>query len=367
MDRTKQIEAISGLVWQKHSSTILVYLFGAGDMVRRIRSILLRNFKGDRRIQTTQAFSDTAVDCYDNSDGSATVTPPVPGAILFLAPPQHPLGHADSLNSNRRWCTLDVTMSSDDLSRFIRLELPFRPYAEHSPKRAKTNLENTDPLVFWVIRLDGSTGSLGEVVGVCNSKAKLLHGEMLFANAKGEAKSTVLIRWKWPGYDEPFQKQLRLKSKPGNKADSGTYARLVNSVKTWIRNFISEYADKPSTEQRWAVGPSGITAEDIVLVAIVPMSKGVVMPILKVRDDFEFCDTSVPPRVTDVPGADTPPFDFSASSDIPSAGPSFSQAHSSFGEINAFDFESFNRLDISMSDYSNSPLDARSQGDTSNH
>ena len=44
----------------------------------------------------------------------------------------------------------------------------------------------------------------------------------------------------------------------------------------------------PTTNPHWAVGttPGRITAEDLTLLAIVSVSQGVVMPILKLRDDF---------------------------------------------------------------------------------
>lgn len=93
----------------------------------------------------------------------------------------------------------------------------------------------------------------------------------------------------------------------GNRiGNSHTFKRLANQVRSKVRKYISvrrvppfesrsmcrlqpqEHVNEPTTNPYWAVGDTHgrITAADLELLAIVYVSQGAVMPILKLRDGF---------------------------------------------------------------------------------
>ncbi|VDB98609.1 unnamed protein product [Peniophora sp. CBMAI 1063] len=276
-----KLVAISGLVAEKHSLGIIRYIFGAREMGRRIRSLAIRYNNDDR--STPNAFRDAVAASYLDHDRLAPSILHIPNAISYVARVGHPSSaHVYQSDTDRQWFVPDV--ASPDLHRFVRLEPPVA-YAQRSTSRADYVRDIIDPLPFWAIPSTGTMGTVGVPVKTRTTEV-LMYGKKSFLTADGKARSTVNVQFKWPGYSREFKAQIRIKS-DAKDCGSGTYQRLVNLVKGSVRNFIDAYAQEPCQNAHWAVGPGRITADDLVLVAVVVVSQGAVMPILKVtRDNF---------------------------------------------------------------------------------
>ncbi|VDC06494.1 unnamed protein product [Peniophora sp. CBMAI 1063] len=84
---------------------------------------------------------------------------------------------------------------------------------------------------------------------------------------------------KWPGYDE-FKKQVELRNASGSPI---TMYKLVERSANFVQRFIQEMADQPiqGGQEPWRVGPGFITAENIYVVGLMQVSRGVWQPILQ--------------------------------------------------------------------------------------
>ncbi|VDB94639.1 unnamed protein product [Peniophora sp. CBMAI 1063] len=93
----------------------------------------------------------------------------------------------------------------------------------------------------------------------------------------GRANTHFCLRW--PGYTE-FKKQVELKNASGSPI---TMWKLVERVANFVARFIQEMANQPIQEGQgpWRVGPGFIGIDNIYIVGLMQVSRGVWQPILQ--------------------------------------------------------------------------------------
>ncbi|KZV60907.1 hypothetical protein PENSPDRAFT_759744 [Peniophora sp. CONT] len=285
MTSNSQLSLIHALVEAEHANGILHHVLKLEGVTRRTFAVAVRYNNGNPTApETFRAFVQS---CY-REEHHRPYIPCIPNAVAFYARPDLQPAHSAHTYlsfSGKAWYILDVTAS--DLSRIVPLGV-YVPYHKMAPGRTATVLDSIEPIALWVVGNDG----LGIPVGLKGDVKALLHGDKPFTHANGCTRTTVLVKVKWPGYNI-WEAQIRMKNE-SRPEDSYTFRRLVNQVKIKIRKFISDRADVESRNPHWAVGevPGRLSAEDIILLAIVVVSQGAVMPILKVRDDYVFPDSA---------------------------------------------------------------------------
>ncbi|KZV61588.1 hypothetical protein PENSPDRAFT_658791 [Peniophora sp. CONT] len=272
------------MIEMEHANGILLHLFKLGEVRRRTLAVAVRYNSMDAT--ASEAFRDSVASCYREGD-RRPMMPLFENAIAFRAAPDHLSGpgrfsHTYPSNSGKQWYILDVEAA--DLSRIVPLNVSV-PYVGRGPGRAALLLDAIDPVPLWVVTNEG----LGVPV-TREGNEELYHAHRQVTTADGRARRTVSVKIEWPGYPL-WEAQIRMKADESRVADSCTFMRLVRHVKGKVRKFISDHADVPCSDPHWAVGDVAqgrITANDLTLLAIVAVSQGAVMPILKLRDDFDF-------------------------------------------------------------------------------
>ncbi|KZV60908.1 hypothetical protein PENSPDRAFT_759745 [Peniophora sp. CONT] len=278
---TQLRHSIYDLTTAEHANGVISYVLGLEEMSRRTFAVAVCYQHGNPT--SPSVFRGFLGSCYRDANGHRPAIPLVHGAVPFYAGPSDlvspPAAHTYQSSSGDWWHVLDVVVT--DLSRIVPLGV-WIPYLQRSSGHTAAALDRIEPRPFWIVPLGGGLG-----VSVHSSDTQAFHyGNWTFTHPGGGVRSTVYIRFQWPGYP-PFEMQVRVQS---NTDDSGTFKRLVDRVKGAVHTFISEYASEPSSVPRWAVGyaPGRISSRDVNLLAIVEVSQGAVMPILKVRDEFVF-------------------------------------------------------------------------------
>ncbi|VDC03864.1 unnamed protein product [Peniophora sp. CBMAI 1063] len=292
------------LVETKHAHGILYHILGLGELSRRISAIAAQHYNRDS--PQAPAFFHAFVQSYYLEGDHKPRIPLVHNAIAFYAQSTAPqassqVAHTYSSDSGQRWHIIDV--ETNDLSLIVPLRV-YVPYRSCAPGRSALVLDNIRPLPFWIVR----SGGLG-VPLASNDLVSLRNQDWRFTNIDGRMRSTVMVKIEWPGYPR-WQSQIRMRLN-NLSGESYTFKRLVRQVLAKIRKFIAEHMNVVSEEPHWAVGEAGggrITAHDLVLLGIIEVSRGAVMPILKLRDDFVFAD-SIPTPAAPITTTMVPPFD----------------------------------------------------------
>ncbi|VDC03861.1 unnamed protein product [Peniophora sp. CBMAI 1063] len=311
MGSDDSLPSIQTLVETMHARGILYHILGPVELSRRISAIAAKNNLGDPTAPTT--FHAFVQSCYYHGDHRPRI-PVVHNAIAFYACLSSDRNNILTLDwyaysyCGQNWYIIDV--ETDDLSRIVPLRV-YSPYHSSAPRRTAAVLDKSQPLPFWIVRRDGLGVSL-----VSDDLFMLRHDGMQFQNIAGGTRTTVMIQW--PGYPR-WKSQIRMGPTKEHKSEDYTYRRLVSQVRAKIRKFITEHINIASEDPHWAVGDAGsgrIAAHDLILLAIIEVSQGAVMPILKLRDDFVFAD-SIPPATALNTPAMVPPSDTQSSSHFP--------------------------------------------------
>jgi len=98
-------------------------------------------------------------------------------------------------------------------------------------------------------------------------------------------KTSLKIKFGWHGY-----KEVKMQIQFGNELL--TARRLAILVAEKVKSFMEKEMDNSSEDSRscWVIGKKlgQISADDVILLGIVFVSPGAVMPLLRLRPDFEF-------------------------------------------------------------------------------
>ncbi|VDB91694.1 unnamed protein product [Peniophora sp. CBMAI 1063] len=309
---------IHALVAEKHADGIINYLLTLEEMCRRVDAVAVHyNHGTPAQPGLYRGFVES---CYGGEENQvAPNIPGIPNAITFQAiRDPSPFAHTHLSDNGRQYYIIDV--AADDISLIVPLGR-YVPYQRHAPGRSAIVLGSIEPVPYWIV------GQHGLGVPISGGEVYALqHGERQFTNGPGG---------RWPGYAS-WQAQIRMRHDGRQPGDSFTFRRLVNQVRGKVRKFITEHARIQSTNLHWAVGitPGRITADDLTLLAIVSVSQGAVMPILKLRDDFVFSTMS-----TQSVGVSSPSMSYNA---LGSLG---SPVSSSSLSIDFFDYDSTYNLE----------------------
>ncbi|VDB98615.1 unnamed protein product [Peniophora sp. CBMAI 1063] len=276
-----QLGLIQAVVAEEHAGAILNHVLGHEEMCRRTFKVTVQYNRGNPN-STPSIFTAHVRACYREGHFQPLI-PFIENAVAFYAgppSPSPPFPHTYPSTSYQWYHILDVR--TNNLSLIVPLGM-YAAYLSRSTGYATGVLDRIEPRPYWVV--PSETGGMGVPIAP-RVTAPLRYGESAFTHADGSARSTVYVRFQWPGY-EPFERQLRVLS---NASDSGMFQRVVTHVKNAVRAFISTHADAETSSPRWAVGNTHgrISENDVILLAIVEVSRGTIMPILKVRDGFVF-------------------------------------------------------------------------------
>ncbi|VDB82958.1 unnamed protein product [Peniophora sp. CBMAI 1063] len=286
---------ISTLVKTRHQRGILHRVLPLEDLSRRV-SLITTRFNNGAVHNCPDMYRNLVKSYYLDGDTPPTI-PIIPGAIAFFANPNPPHEPAPlstpkyECTKRKLWHALDVEV--EDETCIVPLAA-YVPYKDQSYGRTRSVLSRVDPLPFWVVPRAGGLGIPVET----RDRLDLHHGDVVFRNIDGNPRTTVSVRFTWPGY-EAVDKQIRVDSKGD---DSGTYNRVLDGVLRVIRNFVSENTETPCEDPLWAVGNSfgQISAKNLVLLAIVVVSRGAITPIVQLCDSLAPIGPSLPEAV-DVP------------------------------------------------------------------
>ncbi|VDB98613.1 unnamed protein product [Peniophora sp. CBMAI 1063] len=321
-----RLDLIHDVVASKHEHGILMYILKSEELCRRIQAVAIRYNNGDPAGPNT--FRAFVRSCYHEGHCRPRI-PFVPGAIAFYARPDlkcSNVAHTYTSTSGQQWYILDV--AANDLSRIVPLGL-YMPYRELAPGRTASILDSIEPIPLWVV----GNGSLGVPVGPQGDVCTWQHGEKPFTNTNGSPRSTVFVRIKWPGYNI-WESQIRMKN-DSRPEDSYTFRRLVNQTRMKVRKFVSDNTSTPCRNSRWVVGdmPGQISAKDLILLAVVVVSHGAIMPILKLRDDYVLRNSC--PFQT---ASTVPPFHVYGSSLAPCSYDPFGSDNQELSSLGQFDY-----------------------------
>ncbi|VDC04772.1 unnamed protein product [Peniophora sp. CBMAI 1063] len=291
------LDSIDSIVRTEHSNGIIFRALGPQETRRRIGT-LAASYNGYELTAPLAPgrFRDRVQFSYREGDRRPEL-PDIPNAIAFFCIPEAiPFTRTYPSASGRRWFIPDIEV--DDLYHDHIVPLrPFEPYSENSGRAASVLEGKVDPVPLWVV------GSQGLGVPVKGDVAHVQHGNELVVKRDGKCRTSVKVYFQWEGY-EPYTSQIQMRG-GSQSADSCTFKRLVNQVNRRICKFISKDAvplPNGNSNSPWAVGNGvgRISAEDLLLLAIVSVSEGVIMPVLKVRSDRDLgLANAVTVRATD--------------------------------------------------------------------
>ncbi|VDC01469.1 unnamed protein product [Peniophora sp. CBMAI 1063] len=227
--------------------------------------------------------------CYYDGDSRPSI-PLLPNAIAFYAGEsgRSRISHVYPSSTNQHWYILDVEVN--DLDRIIPLA-NYLPYVQWAPDRTARELDLVSHVPFWIV----TSAGLGVPV-MHKDTTSLMHGDKLFEYSRRGLRYSVFVTINWPGYPA-WKAQVKMMEKTILSGGGPfTYRRLVNQVKCKIRKFFREHEGRETSNPHWAVGTleGRISAIDVTLLAIINVSPGRVIPVLKLRDGFIFADVAGP-------------------------------------------------------------------------
>ncbi|VDC06277.1 unnamed protein product [Peniophora sp. CBMAI 1063] len=270
------------LIEAKHRDSVLSAAFGLHFAIKHAFDHALSVWKAE-----TSASSDDWVNLEDfvrasyldlsESDYTPHGLPPY--AIPFFAWGTFDFdAHTFQARSASWWHLLD--MAAPRPSHIIPSTL-FVPYARTSVTRSENVVKGFKRTTLWFVRCDGGLG-----VPVEGNRPLLWHGAKEFRRER----KTMKIKLSWPGYDDEWEKQIRLMSDAGDRSICRLAGLVANKVRDFVCDHDPSFGHPIGTHSRWRIGSHAgqIRAGDILLLGIALVSDGAAMPILQVRDDFVF-------------------------------------------------------------------------------
>ncbi|KAI9432653.1 hypothetical protein H4582DRAFT_2083042 [Lactarius indigo] len=93
--------------------------------------------------------------------------------------------------------------------------------------------------------------------------------------------STTFIRINWPGYGEWSSQIMTRDQTPAHNTIS--VEKFAKRVASAVCRFMDEQSRVHGSDQRWRIGPGGITRDHVILIGIVHVSQGSWQPILQLN------------------------------------------------------------------------------------
>ncbi|KAI0029206.1 hypothetical protein K488DRAFT_73161 [Vararia minispora EC-137] len=167
------------------------------------------------------------------------------------------------------------------------------PYANSTEARRNCELSRTDMLPVFFVRRDGG-------IGIPITSDTLLFNDLSNAHIPfGTPRTSTRVIIAWPGYAHIPAGQIQHNTTSGGgrvNISVGRAAKLVaGQVMAFMRRAEGRWQYDPShrandSQGRYRIGslPSEITAEDVLLLGLVSVSRGAVMPLLQLREGFVF-------------------------------------------------------------------------------
>ncbi|KZV70705.1 hypothetical protein PENSPDRAFT_752367 [Peniophora sp. CONT] len=234
MEDIKTMLSVQDFVEAKHRSSVLSAVFGLDFAVKHALSHALCMWAVERH-----AFFNSCVDLesfirasyHDLAEPNYTPGGLPVNSIPFFAWGTFTLdAYTFQAHSASWWYLLD--MVAPDPSRIIPSTL-FIPYASTSAVRSDNAVKGFERTPLWFICHDGS---LGVPVDVEDDRPFLWHGEKDFRRSDGTWRKTTKIKISWPGYDDGWEKQIRLESDTGDRSIGRLAGLVAHKVCDFIRN-----------------------------------------------------------------------------------------------------------------------------------